>query len=47
MQQIIEYLFVMNMTYTGKTTFNINGWIVLNVYIMYIKIVGKKAIFPL
>lgn len=38
----------MNNVYgTGKTAFNIIGRMMLNVYIMYIKIVRKKSIFPL
>lgn len=48
MRQIVVYLFVMNNEYsTGKTAFNIIGRMVLNVYIMYIEIVGKRAMFPL
>lgn len=47
MRQIVVYLFVMNNEYsTGKTAFNIIGRM-LNVYIMYIEIVGKRAMFPL
>lgn len=46
MQQIIVYLFVKNND-TEKIAFNIIGRMMLNVYIIYIKIVDKKAMFPL
>lgn len=42
MQQIIVYLFVKNDD-TEKIAFNIIGRMMLNVYIIYIKIVDKKA----
>lgn len=35
------------MTIQKKIAFNIIGRMMLNVYIIYIKIVGKKAMFPL